>query len=347
MKKIKIALVGIGNCASNLVQGIEYYKRNPTVKNGLVHRKMGDYDISDIEIVAAFDIAEGKIGKDLSEAIYAKPNCTKKIVNLSDTGVIVQKGPVLDGWDKHFRKHVIISDKPEVDIKKVLVQNEVDIMVIMLPTGSTEACYEYAKKALELGIGIVNGIPTLISHNESMVDLAKKNNTVIIGDDFKSQIGGTILHNTLLRLLKERGIKINESYQINYAGNMDFLNLQTSRGDEKHESKKRGATAGYEDLEISVNVSYLENQDDNKTCRIWIEGENFSQCPVSLECKLTVVDSANSSGVIVDAVRCAYIAKSKKLFGYLSAPSAYYMKSPNAQMKNEEAMQLIEELISI
>ncbi|MDD4761269.1 MAG: inositol-3-phosphate synthase [Bacteroidaceae bacterium] len=343
--QIRIAIVGVGNCACNLVQGIKYYKINKAKSTGLMHRVMGGFDISDIEIVAAFDIAEGKVGQDLSTAIFVSPNCTEKIIDIPPSGVIVQKGPVLDGWGPHFEGHIKISEMPECNIEYVLKTNRVDAIVVMLPTGSTKACYTYVEAALNLGIGVVNGIPVLISHDENIVKLAEMNHASIIGDDFKSQIGGTILHNTLCSLLKNRGVEISNSYQLNYAGNMDFLNLQTTRGNEKHKSKKRGVLAGCDELDLSIGVSYIENQNDIKTCRIWIEGENFASCPITLECKLTVVDSANSSGVIVDAIRCIAIAKKLKIYGRLEAPSAYYMKSPYKQIENSIALEEIEKLL--
>jgi len=193
MSRIKVAIAGVGNCASNLVQGIEFYRRNKNNTVGLMHRKIGKYDIGDIEIVAAFDIAEGKVGEDLHDSIHAKPNCTEKLVDLEPSGVIVQKGFVLDGWGSHFEGYVKVSQDDECDVEQVLREQEVDVLIIMLPTGSVEACYRYAEIALGMGISIVNGIPVLLSHDEKIINLAKENNAVIVGDDFKSQIGGAIL----------------------------------------------------------------------------------------------------------------------------------------------------------
>ena len=348
MRKINVAIVGIGNCASNFVQGIEYYKKEPNSSDGLMYRKVGDYDISDISIVAAFDIAEGKVGKDLSEAIFASPNCTEKICDMPQIGVTVKRGPVLDGWDTHFEGVVKVFETDSCDIKEILIESQTDIMVILLPTGAKLACYEYMKTALNLGIGVVNGIPVLATHDESIIKLAEDNKACIIGDDFKSQIGGTILHHSLLHLLNMRGIVVKKSYQLNYAGNTDFLNLMTNRGNDKHASKKRGIIAGeYDDLDISVNVSYIENQCDNKSCIIVIEGENFAGCPVKLECKLNVVDSANSSGVLVDAIRSIAIAKKLGMYGRLDGPSAYFMKSPYIQMPDEKAFAEVNKLFGI
>ncbi|MDR0223372.1 MAG: myo-inositol-1-phosphate synthase [Oscillospiraceae bacterium] len=339
--KIRIAMAGVGNCASNLVQGIEYYKKNVNSSAGLLYRFAGGYDVTDIEVVAAFDIANNKVGKDLSEAIKAKPNCTRNVAEVPETGVIVQKGPVLDGWGPHMEKAVKVSGAPECDAGAVLDLSRPDIMVIALPTGSKEACYYYIGQALKRGISVVNGIPVLASHDETVARLAVKNKCAIIGDDFKSQIGGTVLHNALLRLLDARGIKINGSHHVNYAGNADFLNLYT-RGEEKHKSKARGIKAGVsQDVDLSVNITYLENQGDNKTCRVWIEGENFSGCPVTVESKLTVVDSANASGVLVDAARCLMVAKRKGIYGRLEAVSAYFCKSPYKQIPEDEARKAV------
>lgn len=344
---INIAIAGIGNCASNLIQGLEYYRINREEDIGLMHRVAGGYDITDIKVVAAFDIAEEKVGKDLSEAIFAYPNCTQNIQSVDYMGVKVQKGPVLDGWAKHFQKFYNVSDKEEIDVGKVLKETETDILIIMIPTGSHNACYKYVTEAIKAGVSVVNGIPVLITHDEDVISMARENHIAIIGDDFKSQIGGTILHNSLMNLLQDRGIKITKSYQLNYAGNMDFLNLMSDRGRDKHKSKKRGITAGIDEPgDLAINVSYLENQKDQKTCRIEIEGYNFGGCRVNIETKLTVIDSANASGVIIDAIRCLMAAKKKNIFGRLDAPSAYFMKSPYRQMCNEEALRNINELLN-
>lgn len=342
---IKIAIAGVGNCASNLIQGIEYY-RNCINQIGIMNESLGGYKVTDIEVVAAFDIAEEKVGIDLSQAIFKAPNCTQRISDVPYSGVRVQKGPVYDGWSEAFSGKFIISNEPEVDINEALISSGAEILLILLPTGSEQAAYEYAKAALRNGISVINGIPVLLSHDEEIISLAKEHEACIIGDDFKSQIGGTILHNDLLRLLQMRGIHVNSTYQLNYGGNMDFCNLQTERGKEKHKSKERGVLNGYSNqLNCSINVSYLENLNDNKICQIEIKGENFGGCPVLIQCSMSVVDSANASGVIVEAIRCAKIAREKGIFGYLTAPSAFYMKSPVKQLSNEEAIVGIEEII--
>ena len=338
MGSINVAIAGIGNCASNVVQGIEYYRNNMNETKGLISRIAGGFDVTDINIVAAFDIAQGKVGKDISEAIWASPNCTERMADVPEKGVIVQKGPVLDGWDDHLKDVVVISDEETCDVEKVLRDSKAEVLVVLLPTGSTEACLAYIRTALKLGISVVNGIPVLASHDPEIVALAEENGACIIGDDFKSQIGGTILHHALLHLLKIRGVDIQSTYQLNYAGNTDFLNLSTKRGMDKHASKARGITFGIkEDMNLSVNTSFLPNKNDNKTCLISIEGSNFGGCPVTVDCKLTVVDSSNSSGVLVDAIRCLAVARKRGMKGRLDAPSAWFMKSPCNPMQDEDA----------
>lgn len=347
MNKVKIAIAGVGNCASNLVQGIEYYRQNPESNVGLTHRIAGGYDVSEIEFVAAFDIADNKVGLDLSEAIFSSPNCTDVIAQVPKLGVTVQKGPIMDGWDEHLSKYVKVSNEEECDVKQILREANPDVLLILIPTASEKACYMYAEAALELGISVINGIPVLLSHDPRIEQLALSNNTCIVGDDMKSQIGGTILHHSLMHLLEMRGINVDSTYQINYAGNTDFLNL-VSRGASKHASKARGILAGTSyDSNISINVTFVENQNDRKTCKICIEGKNFGNCPVRLETELSVTDSANASGVLVDAIRCIMASKRKGQYGRLEAPSAFYMKSPFRQIPDEIAKKEIDSLLDV
>lgn len=347
MSRIKVAIAGVGNCASNLIQGIEYYRQNPDNQIGLTYRCIGGYDVADIDFVAAFDIAESKVGMDLSEAIFGSPNCTDNITSVPNLGVVVQKGPVLDGWDTHLSDYVKVSDAIECDVKQVLSNAKPDILLILIPTASEKACYLYAKAALELGISVVNGIPVLLTHDPEIVQLAVSNSACIVGDDMKSQIGGTILHYSLMHLLEMRGVNVDSTYQINYAGNTDFVNL-VERGASKHASKARGIMAGTSfDSGISVNVTYVENQKDLKTCRISIKGKNFGNCPITLDTELTVIDSANSSGILVDVIRCIMVSKMKGQYGRLEAPSAFYMKSPLVQIPDEDAKKAIDFLFDV
>lgn len=341
MKELKIAIVGVGNCASSLIQGIEFYKNTPTRK-GLINEKIGDYGIENLRVVAAFDIAANKVGKDLSEAIFEYPNCTEEVYIPPKLDVKVQMGPVLDGMSDALFEFVEVSDNEVCDVKKVLINSEADVMVILLPTAAREACYYYARTALELGICVVNGIPVLLTHDRRIVELAEENKTCIVGDDFKSQIGGAILHRTLLSLLDMRGINIKKTHQLNFAGNTDFLNL-IDRGRTKHESKKRSVVSLInQNVDIDINVSYLPNNRDNKTCIIHIEGENFSCCPITIDAQLCVVDSPNASGVMIDALRYVKVAKENGEFGLLNTVSAFYMKSPVSQMHDSEAYEILQ-----
>lgn len=340
MKELKVAVVGVGNCASSLIQGIEFYKKNKT-SNGLINERIGDYGIENVKVVAAFDIAANKVGKDLSQAIFEYPNCTEEVCVPQEMNVKVQMGPVLDGISEVLSELVEVSNNKVCDVKKVLLDSGADVIVILLPTAAYEACYYYARVALELGLCVVNGIPVLLTHDKSIVDLAEKNKTCIVGDDFKSQIGGAILHRTLLKLLDIRGINIKKTHQLNFAGNTDFLNL-IDRGKTKHESKKRSVVSLVnQDVDIDINVSYLPNNRDNKTCIIHIEGENFSCCPITIDARLCVVDSPNASGVMIDAIRYAKVAKEKGEYGLLDPVSAFYMKSPVSQMDDSEAFETL------
>ena len=290
MGKIRVAAIGVGNCTSSLVQGRYYYENFKINKEelipGLMHPIIGGYKVSDIDTVVAFDVDARKVGKDLSDAIWAKPNCTVKFADVPHTGVNVLMGPVLDGLSENLKRYVEISkENPIADIEnvaKIFSDNKVDVMVINLPTASEEAAWFYSEAALKAGVGIVNGIPVLIANNKAFAKKALESKVPIVGDDYKSQLGGTILDRDLLNLFIQRGIKINKSYQLNYGGNTDFWNLtDLQRGKTKHASKKKGVDAvmTYE-APFSVNVSQLEVLDDDKICRIEIWGENFGGTPI-------------------------------------------------------------------
>jgi len=346
-KTIRIAIAGVGNCASNFIQGLIYYSKTPpTTGSGVMHAEMCGYKISDIVPVAAFDIDERKVGKDLSKAIFAEPNCTPKVCDVAHLGVPVRMGPAMDGYTGHLGKYVKLAHKEPVDVSTALKETKTDVLIIILPSGSEDAARFYAKAAFDAGCGIVNGIPVLLTHDPEVVAEARKAGSPMVGDDFKSQIGGTVLHRGLLELLVNRGVKINRTYQINYAGNTDFYNL-IDRGEGKHASKKRGSL-GTLDIhpEFSVNVTHLEMQKDIKTCRIEIEGENFSGQPVTLEVKLRVCDSANSSGSLVDAVRACKIGIDRGLGGPIKSFSSYLMKSPAEQKSDAEALKMIEAFLN-
>jgi len=353
--EIRIAIAGVGNCTSSLVQGRYYYKdvkESDRFVPGLMHPVMGGYKVADIVPVVAFDVDDRKVGKDLSKAIWAEPNCTEKFSEVPHLGVKVLMGPVLDGVSQHLEKYVkISSEKPINDVEEVaeiLRKERIDVLVNNLPTASEKASWFYAEAALKAGAGIVNGIPVLIANNKEFTEKAEENKVPIVGDDYKSQLGGTILDRDLLNLFLQRGIKIVKSYQLNYGGNTDFWNLTDwQRGKTKHASKKRGVDAvmPYE-APFSVNVSQLEVLNDDKVCRIEIWGENFGGTPIKLEAKLHVVDSPNSAGVMVDGIRCCKLAKDRGIGGVLTNASAYLMKSAPEQFSTDkEAREALDEFI--
>lgn len=346
MASIRLAVAGVGNCTSSLVQGSYYYKNfkgeDGELVPGLMHPDLGGYKVSDIVTVVAFDIDARKVGRDLSEAIWAAPNCTQKFEEVPKQNVKVLKGPVLDGVTEHLKKYVMVSDDKEIDrvedAAKILKDNAVDVLVINLPTASEKATWFYCEAAFKAGCGIVNGIPVLIANNSDFAQRAKEHKVPIVGDDYKSQLGGTVLDRDLLRLFIQRGIKITSSYQLNYGGNTDFWNLTDySRGKTKHASKTRAVDAvmTYK-APFSVNVSQLDVLRDDKICRIEIWGENFGGTLISLEAKLRVVDSPNSAGVMVDAIRCCVVAKQRGIGGVLESASSYLMKSGPVQYSSEE-----------
>lgn len=345
MPKIKIAIIGVGNCTNSLVQGRYYYKdvkKTDRLIPGLMHPFVGDYGVADIVPAVVFDVDARKVGKDLSEAIWAEPNCTEKFSEVPHLGVKVLMGPVLDGVSEHLKRYVRISSEKPIDdvdeVVKILKKERVDVLVNNLPTGSEKASWFYAEAALRAGAGIVNGIPVLIANNKEFAKRAEVKKVPIVGDDYKSQLGGTILDRDLLNLCMQRGIKIVRSYQLNYGGNTDFWNLTDwERGKSKHASKKRGVDAVMSyDAPFSVNVSQLEVLNDDKICRIEIWGKNFGGTSVKLEAKLHVVDSPNSAGVMVDGIRCCKLAKDRGIGGVLMSVSAYLMKSSPEQFRTDE-----------
>ncbi|MDD2707441.1 MAG: inositol-3-phosphate synthase [Verrucomicrobiae bacterium] len=357
MSKIKIAVAGVGNCTSSLVQGGFFYQ-NLKVKAGevipgLMHPELGGYKVSDIETVVAIDVDARKVGKDLSEVLWEAPNCTQKFSDVPHLGVKVMMGPVMDGVSEHLKRYVQVSNEKPIgsvdEMAEIYKKNNVDVLVINLPTASEKATWFYCEAALKAGVGIVNGIPVLVANNKEFAAKAEKCKVPIVGDDYKSQLGGTILDRALLHLCVQRGIKITKSYQLNYGGNTDFWNLTDwQRGKTKHASKKRGVDAvmPYE-APFSVNVSQLEVLDDDKICRIEIWGENFGGTPISMEAKLRVVDSPNSAGVMVDGIRCCKLAMDRGIGGVLESASSYLSKSaPTQYATDEEARVVMDEFIA-
>jgi len=359
-KDIKIAIAGVGNCASALVQGIHYYKE---VKNddelvpGLMHNVVGEYRPADIKLVAAFDVDKRKVGQDFSKAMFAKPNCTKvfysKIPNL---GVKVKMGPVLDGVAKHFKDYpedqaFVLSKEKPVDVAKELKKSGAEILVNFLPVGSERAVKFYVQEALKANCALVNCMPVFIATDKTWADKFEKKNLPIIGDDIKSQIGATIVHRILSHICSKRGVKIEKSYQINVGGNTDFLNMLSrkrlkSKKISKTESVESQLTKrlSYDNLHIGPS-DYIPFLRDRKIAFIRIEGREFGDIPMEIELRLNVEDSPNSAGCVIDTVRMAKLALDRGIGGPLISASAYFMKSPPQQFNDEKAREMVEEFI--
>ena len=362
MKNIKIAIVGIGNCTSSLLQGIEYYKnKNEKDAIGLMHWEIGGYVPGDIEVVAAFDIDKRKVGKDVSEAIFELPNCT--IVFCKDVpkaGVTVKMGKILDGFSDHMKnyadKHTfVISDEQEAseeDIITVLIESGAEILINYLPVGSEEATKFYAKCALESGMAFINNMPVFIASNPEWAEKFKDKSLPIIGDDIKAQIGATITHRVLADLFNKRGAKIERTYQLNTGGNTDFLNMLNqdrlaSKKVSKTDAVQSVLAERLDDDNIHIGPSdYVPWQKDNKICFIRIEGKLFGDIPMNLELRLSVEDSPNSAGVSIDAIRFCKLALERGQGGILYGPSAFLMKHPPKQFTDDEAYKLTKVFIA-
>ncbi len=344
-KKIRLAIAGLGNCASALIQGIEYYKATQDTV-GLLYPEIGGYRPQDIEVVAAFDVASNKVGKDVSEAIWEYPNNTERLFEVSYKGVKVLMGPVFDGVPEHLAKYVKIAAYEPVDVEEEIKKANVDVVVNLIPTGSHKAARFYAEAAIKAGAAFINGIPELIvSRDEEINQLALKYKVPLVGDDFKSQIGATIVNRTLIQLLLDRGVKLQSCYQLNYAGNTDFVNL-VFRGETKHVTKSAALRSmlPYE-AEISTAFAYVECQRDRKIARIELKGRKWGGAETRLSVELDVNDSADAAGVMVDMIRCAQLAKDRGIAGKLIPVSAYYAKHPPIQYQDAEAKRMLEEFI--
>jgi myo-inositol-1-phosphate synthase len=353
MSKVRIAIVGVGNCASSLVQGLEYYKEaNPEDRvPGLMHVELGGYHVRDVEVVAAFDVDAAKVGKDVAEAIFTAPNNTITFSDVPPTGVTVQKGRTLDGLGTYYRQVVTESDAPEVDVVQVLKDNRADVLVCYLPVGSEQAARHYAQCALDAGVAFVNALPVFIASDLAWAKKFRDAGVPIVGDDIKSQVGATITHRVLAKLFEDRGVELDRTYQLNFGGNMDFMNmLERERLVSKKISKTQSVQSQLEEplakdnihIGPSDHVPWLE---DRKWAMIRLEGRNFGDIPLTIEMKLEVWDSPNSAGVIIDAVRCAKLALDRGIGGPLIGPSSYFMKSPPVQFTDEEAHQMVEAFI--
>jgi myo-inositol-1-phosphate synthase len=352
--KINVAIIGVGNCASSLVQGVHYYQNasNDDFIPGLMHVDLGGYHISDINFVAAFDIDKNKVGKDLAEAIMTYPNNTKKFCDVPSTGVIVERGMTHDGLGKYLSQIITKAPGPTADIVKILKQKETDVVISYLPVGSEEATKWYVEQILSAGCGFINCIPVFIAREQYWQNRFKSMGLPLIGDDIKSQVGATITHRVLTRLFRDRGVRLEKSYQLNFGGNTDFYNmLERERLESKKISKTNAVTSQLdyklapEDIHVgpSDHVPWLE---DRKWCHIRMEGRTFGDVPLNLELKLEVWDSPNSAGVVIDAIRCCKLAIDRGLSGTLVGPSAYFMKSPPIQYTDEEARRLTADFIS-
>ena len=350
MSTIRVAIAGVGNCASSLVQGVTYYRdADPTeAVPGLMHVVLGGYHVRDVEFVAAFDVDATKVGTDLGKAIHAGQNNTIRFAQVDDVGVAVQRGPTLDGLGKYYRQTIEESPAAPVDVVKVLRQSKADVLVSYLPVGSEEAQKHYAACALEAGVAFVNAIPVFIASDPVWAARFEEAGVPIVGDDIKSQVGATIVHRILARLFEDRGMVLDRTYQLNVGGNMDFKNmLERERLESKKISKTQAVTSqidngiAADDVHIgpSDHVAWLE---DRKWAYIRLEGRNFGDVPLNVELKLEVWDSPNSAGVIIDAVRCAKIARDRGIGGPLIGPSAYFMKSPPVQFHDDEAHRMVE-----
>jgi myo-inositol-1-phosphate synthase len=349
-KKIKVAIAGVGNCASALVQGVEYYRnRRNAALDGVMRQTIGGYRCSDVEFVAAFDIDRRKVGKPLEEAIFAKPNCTRVFQSsLPVSNVVVQAGPVLDGVASHMAEYpddvaFRSADLEPTDIAAALRRSGAEILVCYLPVGSEQAVKHYAQACLDAHVAMVNCVPVFLASEPEWAEKFRAAGVPIIGDDIKSQVGATIVHRTLARLFADRGVGLDRTYQLNTAGNTDFLNmLERNRLKSKKISKTESVQSQLDERldagDIHIGPSdYIPWQKDNKICFIRMEGHGFGDAPLEIELRMSVEDSSNSAGVVVDAIRCAKLALERELGGPLEAPSAYYMKSPPRQFRDSVA----------
>ncbi len=351
---INVALAGIGNCASSLVQGVQYYRDAPVDADvpGLMHVELGGYHVRDVNFVAAFDVDATKVGLDLSKAIDAGHNNTIRFASVDQLGVEVQRGPTLDGLGRYYRDVVEESPRPPVDVARALAAAGADVLVSYLPVGSEAAQRHYAEACLEAGVAFVNAIPVFLASDPVWASRFTEAGVPIVGDDIKSQLGATILHRLLARLFEDRGLVLDRTYQLNVGGNMDFRNmLERDRLQSKKISKTQSVTS---QLDVPLPASsvhigpsdHVEWLEDRKWAYIRAEGRNFGDVPLNVELKLEVWDSPNSAGVIIDALRCAKLASDRGIGGPLLGPSAYFMKSPPIQYRDEDARKLVEDFIA-
>jgi len=354
MSKVKVAIIGVGNCASSLVQGVEYYRNAPTDRAipGLMHPQLGNYHVGDIEFVAAFDVDGKKVGQDIAHAIFASRNNTIKFAEVPPTGVSVLRGPTLDGLGKYYMQEIEESVDEPVDVTKALKDSGADVVVCYLPVGSEQAAKFYAQCAIDAGVAFVNALPVFIASDPAWAKKFADASVPIVGDDIKSQVGATITHRVLAKLFEDRGVILDRTMQLNVGGNMDFMNmLERDRLESKKISKTQAVTSqlshdlGASNVHIGPS-DYVSWLDDRKWAYVRLEGRAFGDVPLNLEYKLEVWDSPNSAGVIIDAVRCAKIALDRGIGGPLLAPSSYLMKSPPEQYRDSLAREKVEAFIA-
>ncbi|MFC1928554.1 inositol-3-phosphate synthase [Chloroflexota bacterium] len=354
MGSINVAVIGVGNCASSLIQGVHYYKKAKETEfvPGIMHVNLGGYHISDINFVAAFDIDKNKVGKDLAEAIFTSPNNTFKFTDVPTTGVKVQRGMTHDGLGKYLSQIIQKAPGPTADIVKILKETQTHVVINYLPVGSEEATKWYVEQVLAAGCGLINCIPVFTGREKYWQERFIKKGLPIIGDDVKSQVGATIVHRVLTRLFQDRGVKLERTYQLNFGGNTDFLNMLERERLESKKISKTNAVTSQLDYELDPDNIHVGPSDyvpwltDRKFCHIKMEGRTFGDVPLNLELKLEVWDSPNSGGVVIDAIRCCKLALDRGLKGALIAPSAYFMKSPPVQYTDDEARRMVEEFIT-
>ena len=351
--EIRVAIIGVGNCANSLVQGITYYKdaTNDSEIPGLMHPVLGGYHIKNINFVLALDVDAKKVGLDLAEAIWASENNTIKFANVIKTGVSVKRGATLDGLGRYYKETITESTAAPVDVVAELKSNKVDVVICYLPVGSEEAAKFYAQCAIDAGCAFVNALPVFIASDPVWADKFTKAGLPIVGDDIKSQVGATITHRIMAKLFQDRGVHLDRTYQLNVGGNMDFKNmLERDRLESKKISKTQSVTSqldydlGAKNVHIGPS-DYIPWLDDRKWAYVRLEGRAFGDVPLNLEYKLEVWDSPNSAGVIIDALRCAKIALDRKIGGPLLSPSSYFMKSPPIQYTDEQAYAKVEQFI--
>ncbi len=352
-RKIRVAIVGVGNCASSLVQGRYYYEnaKDDEFVPGLMHVNLGGYHVRDIEFVAAFDVDKNKVGKDLSQAIYTKPNNTYVFQQVPNLGVTVERGMTHDGLGKYLSQIIEKAPGPTADIVSILKEREVDVMVSYLPVGSEQATKWYVEQALQAGVGFINAIPVFIGREPYWQRRFAEEGLPIIGDDIKSQVGATITHRVLTRLFMDRGVRLDRTYQLNFGGNTDFLNMLERERLESKKISKTNAVTSMLDYDLSEDDIHVGPSDhvpwllDRKWCYIRMEGTTFGDVPLNAELKLEVWDSPNSAGVITDAIRCLKLGLDRGLSGTLVAPSSYFMKSPPRQIHDDIAFNRVEAFI--